>query len=102
MAALKGKTTNKNLLNKGFQKYAGDHNIFEFWHNGVFILKTKTSHNNQDIGDKLIGAMSKQCRVSAPFFKEFAKCTKSKDEYVQELINTGTIEVKPVVAAKKK
>ena len=92
MAVLNAKDTNKNLLKKGFAKYEGDHNYFEFWHNGIFITKTKTSHNNQDIGDSLIGAMSKQCKVSKDFFRQFARCEKSKDDYVAELIATGIIE----------
>ncbi len=85
MAVLSAKDTNKNLLKKGFVKYEGDHNYFEFWHNGILTTRTKTSHNNQDIGDSLIGAMSKQCKVSKEFFKQFARCEKSKDDYVAEL-----------------
>jgi predicted RNA binding protein YcfA (HicA-like mRNA interferase family) len=85
MASLKGKTTNKNLLKKGFIQANGDHNYFEFWYNGTFVVKTKTSHNNQDISDGLISAMAKQCKVSNSFFKEFAKCNKSEEDYIQEL-----------------
>ena len=91
MAVLKAKDTNKNLLKKGFVKYEGDHNYFEFWHKGVLTTRTKTSHNNQDIGDALIGAMSKQCKVSKDFFKEFARCEKSKDDYIAQLIESGII-----------
>ena len=91
MAALKGKTTNRNLLSKGFAKSNNDHRYFEFWHNGVFVTKTKTSHNDQDIYDPLIAAMSKQCKVGKEFFKEFAKCTKSKEDYIRELEKSGVI-----------
>lgn len=93
MAALNGKETNQALKNKGFVESPGDHHYFEFWHNGVFITKTKTSRNNQDIYDGLISAMSKQCRVSSGFFKEFAKCTKTKADYIAELITGGHILV---------
>jgi len=91
MAVLNAKDTNKNLLKKGFIKYEGDHNYFEFWHKGILITRTKTSHNNQDIGDSLIGAMSKQCKVSKEFFKQFARCEQSKDEYVTELKANGIL-----------
>mgnify|MGYP000965339979 CR=1 FL=1 len=85
MGVLKGKTTNKNLLKKGFVKTEGDHHFFEFWHKGVLVSKTRTSHNDQDIYEGLINAMSKQCKMSTSFFKEFAKCTKSKADYLKEL-----------------
>lgn len=92
MAVLKGKTTNQSLLKKGFVKTDGDHHFFEFWHDGIFITRTKTSHDNQDISDGLISAMSKQCKVSGNFFKAFAKCDKSKAEYIIELKKNGIIE----------
>jgi len=91
MAVLSAKDTNKNLLKKGFVKYEGDHNYFEFYHNDIFITKTKTSHNNQEIGDPLISAMSKQCKVSKDFFKQFARCEKSQEDYVKESKANGII-----------
>lgn len=94
MASLKGKATNKNLLKKGFTRSDNDHHFFEFWHEGVFITKTRTSHNSQDINDYLISAMSKQCKVEKEFFKQFAKCEKSKDDYVSELVASGIIVTK--------
>lgn len=92
MASLKGKKTTQNLLKKGFTKSEGDHHFFEFWHNGVLITKTRTSHNSQDINDHLIKAMSSQCRVDKDFFQEFAKCTKSKDDYIDKLTYNGIIK----------
>lgn len=85
MAVLKGKSTNKNLLKKGFLEAPGDHSYFEFWHNGVFITRTRTSRNDQDIDDYLIAAMGKQCKVDKNFFKAFAKCDKSQRDYINEL-----------------
>lgn len=85
MAVLDGKNTQKNLLKKGFQLSESHHHFFEFWHNGILVTKTKTSHNNQDITSGLISAMSLQCKVSNEFFKKFARCEKSKDDYVAEL-----------------
>lgn len=94
MAALNGKTTNQNLLKKGFIKSNGDHNYFEFWYKEKFIVRTKTSHNAQDISDSLISAMSKQCKVGTSFFKEFAKCKKSQEDYINELISNKIIQEK--------
>lgn len=92
MAVLKGKTTRQNLLKKGFRVANGHHHFFEFYYKDKLIAKTRTSHNDQDIGEGLIDAMRKQCHVSASFFKEFAKCTKSEEDYVNELTQSGIIE----------
>lgn len=92
MASLNAKDTESNLLKKGFTKFQGDHRYFEFIHNGTLITKTKTSHNSQDINDSLISLMSQQCKVTSGFFKAFAKCTKSKDEYIEELKKKGHIK----------
>lgn len=92
MAALNGKKTNQNLLRKGFVKSENDHHFFEFWHNGILVTKTKTSHNNQDIGDTLISLMSKQCKVDKHFFMLYAKCARSKDDYIAELRSSGVIK----------
>ena len=92
MSILKANKTISNLLKKGFIKYENDHHFFEFWYNGNLVLKTKTSHNNQDIGDTLISTMCKQCKVSKEFFIKFARCEKSKDDYVAELKLRNIIE----------
>jgi len=92
MASLQGKKTTQNLLKKGFTKTEGDHHFFEFWHDGVLVTKTRSSHNNQDINDHLIKAMSIQCKVDKSFFQEFVKCTKSKEDYIKVLMANGTIK----------
>jgi predicted RNA binding protein YcfA (HicA-like mRNA interferase family) len=95
MSALNSKKTVQNLTNKGFKQVPDKkhHRYFEFWHNGVCVTRTYTSHNNQDINDYLISRMSDQCKVSPVFFKEFAKCNKSEKDYVEELIIRGFIPV---------
>ena len=89
---MNSKKTNQNLLKKGFSESEGDHHFFEFWHNGIFVTKTKTSHNNQDITDNLIKSMSHQIKVEKNFFIEFAKCKKSKEDYIKKLIENGIIK----------
>ena len=85
MAALNGKQTNRSLLKKGFVISNNDHHWFEFWLNGVLVTKTKTSHSAGEIHDGLISAMSNQCKVNKNFFKEFARCSKTKAHYIEEL-----------------
>ena len=91
MASLSAKKTNQSLLKKGFKEAPGDHHWFEFHYNGNFITKTKTSRGTGEIHTGLISAMSKQCRMSAPFFKEFAICTKSQADYIALLKDNGII-----------
>ncbi|TKK65424.1 hypothetical protein FC093_20145 [Ilyomonas limi] len=91
MASLKATKVTKSLSKKGFIKAEGDHHYYEFWHNDVMIARTKTSHNNQDINDYLISAMSKQCIMDKNFFIAFANCTKSKDDYLELLRRKGEI-----------
>jgi predicted RNA binding protein YcfA (HicA-like mRNA interferase family) len=85
MAVLNGKKTRQNLLNKGFVEIQSHHHMLEFWHDGVCVTKTHTSHNGEDIHDGLISSMGKQTRMGSQFFKAFAKCDKSKDDYIKLL-----------------
>ena len=74
----------------GFEDYKGksvDHVWLEFWHNGKMTTqRTKISHgSDKDLGDFHIKMMAKQTSMSKSFFIEFAKCSKSKDDYVKHL-----------------
>jgi len=91
MASLNSKKVHQNITKKGFEKVNGHHNFFEFYHDGKLIASTKTSHNGQDLTDYLISAMSRQCKMRKDFFIEFAKCTKSKSDYIQELKDQGLL-----------
>lgn len=91
MAVLKATKTKQSLRKKGFIQDDSHHHYFEFWHDGKVIATTYTSHNNEDIDDYLIKAMSKQCLMDKPFFVEFIKCTKSQDDYIKLLKLKGEI-----------
>ena len=88
------KKTLKNMLSKGFEKYesaSDDHIWLEFWHDGKITKhRTKISHgSDKDLEDFHIGAMAKQTQMDKKFFMEFAKCNKSKLEYVEHLTSKG-------------
>lgn len=107
MAVLKATKTKQSLRKKGFTQDESHHHYFEFWHEGKVIATTYASHNDEDINDYLIKAMSRQCLMDKSFFIEFVKCTKSKDDYIGLLKSKGEIiEQKQVQttsnAAKKK
>lgn len=91
MSSLPAKKTISNFKKKGFVQSEGDHHFFEYWYNGKLITRTRTSHNSQTIDDYLIMMMYKQCSMDKNFFIEFAKCTKSEDDYINLLKSKGQI-----------
>ena len=91
MASFKADKVQKNLSKKGFSCVSGHHHFFEFYYNEKLIVSTRTSHNGQDIDDYLISAMSKQCKVRKDFFKELVTCTKTQNDYEEELRQQGLI-----------
>jgi hypothetical protein len=92
MASLSAAKTKQSFLQKGFQKKEGDHHFYLFFHNNKLVAKTKMSHNDQEIGDGLISKMYKQCLMgSKNFFVEFAKCDRSKEDYLEVLRSNGHI-----------
>ena len=91
MASLNAKATISSFLKKGFVKSNSHHRYYEFWHEDKLIAKTYSSHNSEPIDDYLIGSMRRQCNMDKPFFIEFAKCTKSKEDYILLLKKEGLI-----------
>lgn len=93
MASLNAKTVIANFLKKGFIKvdHHSHHRYYEFWYENKLITRTYTSHNSESIDDYLIGSMRKQCKMDKAFFIEFAKCTKSKEDYIALLKKEASI-----------
>jgi len=91
MASLNAKNTIANFLKKGFVKSNSHHRYYEFWFENKLIVKTYSSHNSESIDDFLIGSMRRQCNMDKAFFIEFAKCTKSKEDYITLLKSTGLL-----------
>lgn len=92
MATLDHNATVKNLLKKGFKSYERDHTWLCFYYKEEFILGTKVSHgSNHEIDNNLISKMSQQCKVDKKFFIEFARCHKSKEEYIEALKKNQTL-----------
>jgi predicted RNA binding protein YcfA (HicA-like mRNA interferase family) len=89
MASLPATKTRQSFIQKGFIAKEGPHHFYLFYHEGKLIAKTMVSHNDQDIGDKLISKMYKQCKMDKNFFIDFAKCHKSKADYIELLKNNG-------------
>jgi hypothetical protein len=96
MAALDHTDTLFNLKKKGFRKdethQSGDHIRLEFWYqNKLTRVRTKLSHNKQDINNSLIKLMSKQIYLTNKEFVLFAKCDLTQEGYEKLLKERGYI-----------
>lgn len=91
MPSFKAKKVITSFLKKGFVKDESHHHYYEFWYNGTLVARTYSSHSGEDINDYLISAMRKQCNMDKAFFIEFVKCTKSREDYIQLLIDQNLI-----------
>jgi len=69
------------------------HHYYVYRHNGEIVTKTRMSHGREkEIGNFLIGKMADQLKVSKSFFTELVTCTKSHEDYCDELRSVNLIE----------
>ncbi len=72
MTVFSASKVEKALIENGFIKETGDYNYFRLYVNGKRTnIRTKTSHNRQEIGDGLIAQMAKQLHLSNRDFVRF-------------------------------
>jgi hypothetical protein len=64
---------------------ATDHRWYVLKLEGLPPILTKASHAKAEITGKLESAIAKQLRVRTPFFREMMSCTKSRDEYYEQI-----------------
>lgn len=80
------------LEQKGFQKKENDHTFFHLWVAGrKTAIYTKISHGEKEIGDKLLGMMARQLKLTAKQFRELVECPLSRDQLIQHLRAAGHI-----------
>lgn len=92
MTALKTRTIIANLKKKGFIERNGDHEFLYFYNNGKkTIIKTKISHGETEVGNKLIGSMAKQLKLDISDFIKFAQCHINQEQYVNILKRKGIL-----------
>ena len=95
MSVLDPNKTYRNLKKKGFidsQSKSDDHRYLELFHNNKYVLHTKISHGNKDIGNHLIKQMSFQCKLSKSELIDLANCPLTKEEYFEILEQKGLLE----------
>ena len=95
MSVLDPRKTYKNLMKKGFtvaSSKSKGHKRLELFHEGKFILQTKISHGNSDIGEYLIKQMCVQCKLSKTEFLDLANCPMSKSVYLDILKSKNLLQ----------
>ena len=86
MTTLRVREIKKNLCKKGFKESEGDHTFLRFYDGDKKSpIYTKISHGEIEIGDSLIGKMSRQLRLTKKEFVDFATCTLSEEEYYNKI-----------------
>lgn len=84
------------LESKGFMRRERAH-VFFFYHTREGLktsVWTMTSHGNSgaDIGNPLIAAMARQCKISRGDFERLIDCSLSQKGYERLLIDKGVIK----------
>lgn len=89
---LKSFAVKSALKKKGFEEYNLDHKYYIFMYNGKkTTLRTKLSHNHQDLNDYLISQMSKQLSLNKNEFCKLILCALSETEYIEILQAKGLL-----------
>ena len=91
---IKKREIERQLISKfGFVQSNSDHKKFSFYQDGKLVAMTVLSHNHKVVTDRLLGQMAKQVGVyRQSFFKEMIECTKSLDDYLNEISTNGWLE----------
>lgn len=100
MASLSVRDVKSSLERKGFRKHDGHHSFFVYYSTSNLKtgVRTKVSHGENQIGDKLIGAMARQCRLSKDDFKKLIECPLSREQYEAMLVEAGELKLAPPVS----
>lgn len=92
MSSLKVRDIAGSLQRKGFKETNGDHKFYVYYDGEHETdIRTKISHSEKEIGEPLIGKMSRQMKLSKDEFKHFVECTFTKEQYAEKLRSLGFI-----------
>jgi hypothetical protein len=81
------------LEQKGFAKRESDHTYFHLWVSGKKTpIFTKVSHGEKEIGDRLLGMMARQIKLSAKQFRDLLDCPLTAEQLIKLLKSAGHIE----------
>jgi len=85
------RTVMSALVRKGFAASEGDHSYY-IYHTAdgrKTLAKTKVSHSGKDIADPILGMMARQCKLTAPQFRNLVECPLSREAYEDTLREQG-------------
>ena len=85
------RTVMSALVRKGFAAAEGDHPYY-IYHTAdgrKTLAKTKVSHSGKDIADPILGMMARQCKLTAPQFRNLVDCPLSREAYEDILREQG-------------
>ncbi len=96
MTTLKARKVQNNLMKKGFVPRGGDHVFLVLHIDGAETrIRTKISHGETDIGDRLIKEMARQIGLTNEEFVDFASCKISGGDYVQMISDSKFLDKRP-------
>lgn len=79
----------ETLLNKfefiPSKTHSDDHRWVELKLPDLHVITTHFSHTKEDIGDTLWKLIARQLRVNKSFLNEMISCTKSRDDYYEQV-----------------
>lgn len=90
----KARDVKSALKTKGFQEIDDRDHIFYFliYRGKKTHIRTKVSHGESEINDKLCGMMARQMNLTGKQFRDFVDCPLSYAGYVQILVQAQHLD----------
>jgi hypothetical protein len=87
------RTIHGALTAKGFiHDPSGDHQAFQLYVGKKKMhINTHYSHGAKQCGDRILGLMARQLRLTGPLLREFIDCTLTGEGYLEILKGSGHI-----------
>ena len=94
MAGVTSGKVERALTKKGFVREPGDHRFYFLYDEKGkrTSIRTKVSHNQQEINDYLINCMKKQLHLTKSEFLDLVNCPLSRENYLAVLKNSGVLK----------
>ena len=91
MTSFSDNKVRSSLTKKGFFLETTHHKCFHFYNNEgkKTSIRTRVSHNGQDINDYLIIQMAKQTHLTKSQFIDLINCPLTKEMYIEILKKQG-------------
>lgn len=85
----------ENLPKKGFEELGGDHIFYHLILEGkktAIFTKVSRGSKYKILGNDLVLAMARQCKLTTGDFRKLVECTLSHEEYLKKLNASGHIK----------